>query len=71
MAEAPGESAVSGDPALERARRIDRKVRQIRPDGWRGVQTREQVTKGGLYEILQEEAEVERIFLTITAQGEY
>ena len=32
---------------------------------------REQVIKAALYEILQDEAEVERIFLIIKAQGEY
>jgi len=44
---------------------------RVRPDGWRGVQAREQVIKGALHEILQDEGEVERIFLIIKAQGEY
>ncbi len=46
-------------------------VRETRPDGWRGVQTREQVIKRALYGVLQDEAEVERIFLIIEAQKEY
>ena len=71
VAEAPGEYAVSGDPALELALKIDETVKRVRPDGWRGVQAREQVIKAALYEILQDEAEVERIFLIIKAQGEY
>lgn len=71
VAETPGEYAVSGDPALELALNIDAAVKRIRPDGWRGVQAREQVIKAALYEILQDEAEVERIFLIIKAQGEY
>ena len=37
----------------------------------RGVQAREQVIKAALYETLQDETEVERIFLIIKAQGEY
>jgi type I restriction enzyme R subunit len=46
-------------------------VKHVRPDGWRGVQSREQVIKAALYDILLDEAEVERIFLIIKAQGEY
>ena len=42
-----------------------------RPDGWRGVQAREQVIKATLYGVLQDVAEVERIFLIIKAQAEY
>jgi type I restriction enzyme R subunit len=51
--------------------RIDKAVKRIRPDGWRDVQTREQVIKAALYDILQDEAEVERIFLIIKHQREY
>lgn len=57
------------DEAL--ALRIDQTVRQVRHDGWRGVQTREQVIKAALYGVLQDEDEVERIFLIIFAQPEY
>ena len=71
VAEAPVEYAGPGDPLLELALKIDTAVKQVRPDGWRGVQAREQVIKAALYEILQDEAEVERIFLIIKAQGEY
>jgi type I restriction enzyme R subunit len=63
--------AASGDPVLELALTIDAEVHRVRPDGWRGVQAREQVIKAALYEILQDEAEVERIFLIIKAQSEY
>ena len=55
----------------ELALRIDETVRQVRPDGWRGVQAREQVIKAALYGVLQDIAEVERIFLIIRAQTEY
>lgn len=53
------------------ALRIDEKIRQIRPDGWRGIQPREQVVKAALYEILDDIAEVERIFNIIREQAEY
>jgi type I restriction enzyme R subunit len=55
----------------ELALKIDASVRHVRPDGWRGVQAREQVIKAAIYGAVQEEAEVERIFLIIKAQGEY
>jgi type I restriction enzyme, R subunit len=57
------------DEAL--ALRIDTAVREVRPDGWRGVSPREQTIKSAIYDILQDEAEVERIFLIIRAQKEY
>ena len=53
------------------AMRIDEAVKRVRPDGWRGVQPREQVIKYELFKILQDEAEVERLFLVIKAQAEY
>ncbi len=71
VAEAPGEYAVSGDPVLDVAMQLDTAVKRVRPDGWRGVQAREQVIKAALYELLQDAAEVERIFLIIKAQKEY
>jgi type I restriction enzyme R subunit len=50
---------------------IDDAVRKTRPDGWRGVQAREQVIKAALYGVLKDEAEVERVFPIIKAQREY
>jgi type I restriction enzyme, R subunit len=58
------------DEAL--ALKIDEVVKQIKPDGWRGIQAREQVIKAALYGVLQDVAEVERIFLIIFEhKGEY
>ena len=71
VAEPPGEYDASGNPVLEKAKRIDAAVKQVRPDGWRGVQSREQVIKAALYKILLDTTEVERIFLIIKAQREY
>jgi type I restriction enzyme R subunit len=51
--------------------RIDKAVKRVRPDAWRGHQAREQVVKKALYEVLGDEAEVERIFLIIKSQREY
>ena len=53
------------------ALKVDAAVREVRPDDWRGVQAREQIIKSALYGILQDKAEVERIFLVIKAQREY
>jgi len=68
---APTGCAVSADPALGLALSIDAAVKRVRPDGWRGVQAREQVIKAALYEVLQNEAGVERLFMIIKAQREY
>jgi type I restriction enzyme, R subunit len=69
----PGKRALYNNLAQNEdlALRIDDAVRKVRPDGWRGVQAREQVIKKALYEVLQDKAEVERIFLIVKAQGEY
>ena len=53
------------------ALKIDETVKRTRPDGWRGVQTREQVIKAALYGVLQDATEAERIFLIVKAQREY
>ncbi|MFM1907432.1 MAG: hypothetical protein RLZZ591_1109 [Pseudomonadota bacterium] len=61
----------SADPVLELALRIDASVKAHRPDGWRGIQAREQVVKKAIYDVLLNVALVERIFLIIKQQGEY
>jgi type I restriction enzyme R subunit len=65
------EYVVPGDPVLHLALQIDATVKQVRPDDWRGVEPRERVIKQALFGILQDVAEVERIFLIIKAQKEY
>ena len=69
----PGKRALfnnlSNDEHL--ALKIDNAVRAVRPDDWRGVQAREQVIKKALFDLLNDEAEVERIFKIVEAQGEY
>ena len=59
------------DELLELCIRIDTTVKQVRPDGWRGVRTKENVIKAALYGILQDLNEVERIFPIIEKQREY
>jgi len=71
IAEVPGDYAVSSDPILELALDIDAAVKRVRPDGWRGVQAREQVIKAALYEVLHNALEVEQMFLIVKAQAEY
>jgi type I restriction enzyme R subunit len=53
------------------ALRIDSTVRQVRPDRWRGIQTKEQLIKAALFGVLQDAAEVERLFPVLVAQPEY
>lgn len=69
--EQPGEYHAGSDRTLELALRIDSTVKRVRPDGWRGVQAKENVIKRELYTVLGNVAEVERIFLIIEAQKEY
>jgi type I restriction enzyme R subunit len=53
------------------ALKVDEAIRQNRPDSWRGVQAREQTVKRAIYDVLQNEEQVERIFLIVKAQREY
>ena len=55
----------------ELAIKIDETLKKVRPDDWRGVQTREHVMKQALFEVLKNEAEVERIFHIVKQQREY
>jgi type I restriction enzyme R subunit len=61
----------ASDPKLELALLIDKKVRDVRPDDWRGHQARENVIKRALLPLLGDPQEVERIFLIIKQQAEY
>jgi type I restriction enzyme, R subunit len=70
-AEPSGKYDAGADEKLKLALRIDEAVKRVRPDGWRGVQPREQVIKAELYKILKDESQVERIFLVIKSQPEY
>jgi type I restriction enzyme R subunit len=53
------------------ALRIHEKVIAVKPDGWKGDDPKELVIKGGLYEILQDFNEVERVFKIVKQQAEY
>jgi type I restriction enzyme R subunit len=57
--------------ALALSIRIDETVKQARPNGWRGVQAKENVIKAALFSVLKNIDEVERIFLVIRQQKEY
>jgi type I restriction enzyme R subunit len=59
------------DGTLQLALKIDETVRQVRPNAWRGVKAKENIIKGALFEILQDENEVERLFLVIERHREY
>ena len=71
VSESPAAYNQDDDKELQLALEIDQVVRQVRPDGWRGIQSREQVIKAALYGVLKNVDEVERIFLIIKAQSEY
>lgn len=69
----PGKRALynnlGGDEAMALA--IDEAVKSKRPDGWRGVQARENVIKQAIYNVLGDATQVGKIFAIIKAQGEY
>ncbi len=50
---------------------IHQKIIAVKPDGWRGNEPRENAIKAGLYEILKDFGEVERIFAIVKQQVEY
>lgn len=66
-----GASGSNGGSALDLALRLDEAVKKRRPHGWRGVHAKEQIIRGALYDVLQDDAEVERLFLIVWAQAEY
>jgi type I restriction enzyme, R subunit len=53
------------------AQRIDSKLRENAPDGWRGILPKEQEVKRLVYEIVQDTTMVEALFPVIKAQAEY
>ncbi|MFN7188439.1 MAG: UvrB domain 3-containing protein, partial [Cyclobacteriaceae bacterium] len=55
----------------ELAIQLHEKIMEVKPDGWKGNEPKERVIKAGLYEILKDEAEVERLFDIIKKQPEY
>lgn len=59
------------DVATDLALMIDKVIREVRPDGWRGIRPRENVIKDALYSILGDVDEVEKLFLIIKEQNEY
>ena len=55
----------------ELALKIHETVMAKKPDGWRGIQAKEQVLKGAINVVLEDSYEVERIFPIIKAHKEY
>ena len=55
----------------ELALRVHSTLRETCPDDWRGVMPREQTVKSGLYGVLHDKEEVERIFKVVYSQKEY
>ena len=70
-AQEPNATYGGEDAALVLALRIDQAIITKRPDGWRGVQAREQLVKQALYEVLKDIDAVNRLFPIVFAQKEY
>lgn len=71
LAESGDGYATVSDPYAKLALRIDGAIKANRPDGWRGVLAKEQTIKAGIYEVIKNVDEVERIFLIIKGNSEY
>lgn len=69
----PGQRALFNNLGRNEKLAIDihETILRVRPDGWRGNEPRENVIKRALYEILNDTAEVERIFNIVKQQTEY
>ncbi len=50
---------------------LDKKIREAKPHNWKGDDLKEREVKKAMYEILQDVAEVERIFAIVKQQAEY
>ena len=71
LADDPGGYGGFQDKKLRLAMKIDETIRRVSPDGWRGVKPKENMIKKALFELLQDEEAVERLFLVIERQREY
>ena len=59
------------DPMVVLAQQIHRSILEKRPEGWRGVESRERVIKETLYDELRDIDTVERIFTILKQHPEY
>lgn len=57
--------------ALDLALRLDQAINRVRQDSWVGHLIKERAVKRAMYEILKEEAEVERLFPLVKEHPEY
>jgi type I restriction enzyme R subunit len=69
----PGKRALFNnlDKDEEKALAIDQAIHANRPDGWRGVPSKERTIKQAMYMVLKSPEEVERLFPIVVAQAEY
>jgi type I restriction enzyme R subunit len=66
--QAPYDGQPSTDPALEQAQRLNDRLRQDAPHGWRGVLAKEREVQRLIYEETSNSAMVDRLFPIIVAQ---
>jgi type I restriction enzyme R subunit len=62
---------VKGDPVLALAKLLDAAVRKNAPASWRGILAKENAVERAIFDILQDAAEVERLFPIIKQQPDY
>jgi type I restriction enzyme, R subunit len=59
------------DAILELTMRMDAMIKTRRPDGWRGIQAREQVVRQAIFDVVQNMEIVEPMFMIVKQQPEY
>lgn len=73
LLDTPGKRALWNNLAQneELALKLDAALKNGRPDGWRGNLAKERTVQRIIYDVLGDDAEVDRIFPIVKAQGEY
>lgn len=70
-AQEPAGPLLPKDPALDVALQLDATIKARRPDGWRGVRTKERMVQQAMFEVLKDSKAVAALFPVVMAQKEY
>ena len=64
-------AGATSESALQVAMQLDSVIKSKRPNGWRGVQSKERTIKGLINEVVLNPERVERLYGIVFAQREY
>lgn len=73
LIKSPGQRALFNNLQKNQALALEvhQRIMTVKPDGWKGNGPKENIIKAGLYDILKDFKEVERIFNIVKQQSEY